>query len=198
MNFLDTTSIIQSGGYIALFAFLFAETGLLIGILLPGESLLFTAGLLASSGYLDIGAVIPLAFLAGILGDSLGYSLGYRFGYDIFARHPKLGLDNQRIGKIQKFYEDHGGQTLIIARFIPFLRTIVPVLAGIAKMEYKSFLVYNVIGAAAWAVVVSFIGYYLGVLVPDGSRYEPWITSFIMVLCLLPLLAAILERRKRK
>src|SRR3954467_7601323 len=113
-EFIDTTAIIQTSGYLGLFAILFAETGLLFGIILPGESLLFTAGLLASSGILDIWAVIPVAFTAGVLGDSLAYTIGKRFGYDVFLRYPKL-LDSARIEKIRRYYETSGKQTLIAA-----------------------------------------------------------------------------------
>lgn len=197
MEFFDTTAIIQSGGYLALFAFLFSETGLLVGIFLPGESLLFAAGMLASSGFLDVWAVIAVGFTAGVLGDSMGYSVGRRFGYDIFRRHPRLGLDEHRIAQIQDFYERNGKQTLILARFIPFLRTIVPILAGIGRMDYKTFLVFNIIGAAAWAVSVSLIGYALGELVPDGHKYESWITSLIVVLCILPLVFTWFRRKRR-
>ncbi|HEX5430245.1 MAG TPA: VTT domain-containing protein [Patescibacteria group bacterium] len=196
LEFLDTTAIIHTGGYLGMFAILFAETGLLVGLILPGESLLFTAGLLASSGLLNIWIVVSLGFLAAVLGDSLAYALGKRFGQGLFGRYQWLGLDQAHISRIQKFYNIHGRQTIVLARFIPFFRTVVPVLAGIGSMQYRTFLKFNFIGAAAWTLVVGFVGYFLGELVPDGSVYTNWIIAVIMILSVLPLTLTIFRRKK--
>lgn len=147
-------------------AIIFAESGLLIGFFLPGDSMLFTAGFLIYSGVLnvDIHLFVIIMFIAAVLGDSVGYLFGKRVGHRIFNRPNSLLFRQENIKKAEEFYEKHGSITIIVARFIPIVRTFAPIVAGVGKMSYQRFLTFNVIGALIWAVGVSYAGYYIGKL----------------------------------
>ena len=140
------------GGYVALVAIVFTETGLLIGFFLPGDSLLITAGLVAAAGGLDIWLLNVLLIVAAIVGDSVGYAIGYRTGPHIFTREDSRWFNRKHLVRTREFYERHGGKTIVLARFIPIIRTFAPVVAGVGRMEYRRFLVYNVLGGIGWVV----------------------------------------------
>lgn len=161
---VDLVDFIKWGGVIAVAAVIFAESGLLIGFFLPGDSLLFTAGFLTSAGYvpINIHLLVIILFLAAALGDSVGYMFGNRVGRKVFNRPNSLLFKQENIKKASDFYEKHGGKTIIIARFIPAVRTFAPIIAGVAKMPYRTFLTYNIVGALIWAVGITYLGYFAG------------------------------------
>ena len=138
--------MVRWGGYVALVAIVFTETGLLIGFFLPGDSLLITAGLVAAAGGLDIWLLNGLLIVAAIAGDSVGYAIGYRTGPHIFTREDSRWFSRTHLVRTREFYERHGGKTIVLARFIPIIRTFAPVVAGVGRMEYRKFLMYNVLG----------------------------------------------------
>lgn len=167
----DLVSLIKTAGYAGLAGIVFAESGLLIGFFLPGDSLLFTAGFLASQGYLHIGILLPILFGAAVLGDNLGYAFGHRLGPRIFTKSDSILFHQEHLTRSNLFFEKHGGKTIILARFLPVVRTFAPILAGVGKMKYRTFLFYNIIGATLWAVGLTLAGYYLGKTVPHVDRY---------------------------
>ncbi|MDE2312526.1 MAG: VTT domain-containing protein [Patescibacteria group bacterium] len=198
MNLFDATTIIRAGGYITIFAILFAETGILVGFFLPGDTLLFSAGFLASAGYLNLMALILVAFLAAVLGDSLGYGLGKKFGRKVFTRNRSVLLHPDNIRRAEKFYQQHDGKALIAARFVPLLRTIAPILAGVGSMRYRNFAIYNITGAALWIIGLSLIGYYLAQIIPNADRYVLGVVFGILALSVLPSVLAFIRLRLSK
>lgn len=173
-------------GYAGVFAIIFAESGLLIGFFLPGDSLLFTAGFLASQGIFNIILLAALSFMAAVTGDSVGYWFGHRLGRKIFQREDSILFHRHNLLRAEKFYQKHGGKTIILARFMPVVRTFAPILAGVGAMTYPRFLAYNVVGGFAWAVGLPVAGYFLGSLVPDVDRYLIPIIVGIIVVSMLP------------
>lgn len=184
--FLDLPTIIKTGGYIAVSGIVFAESGLLVGFFLPGDSLLFTAGFLASQGYINIALLVTLSFIAAVVGDSVGYSIGKKLGPKIFTRDNSLFFDKRHIHRAQSFYKKHGGKAITLARFVPVVRTFAPVVAGVGDMPYASFLFYNIIGACAWAVGVPLAGYFAGAYIPNVDHYLLPIILGIIILSILP------------
>jgi membrane-associated protein len=182
----DITSFIRGAGYAGVGAVVFAESGLLIGILLPGDSLLFTAGLLASQGHLEIIPLVAIITLAAILGDSTGYWFGKKFGRSIFARKESLLLTPDHIARAEHFFARWGKPTLILARFTPIIRTLTPILAGIGSMRYRTFLSYNIIGGIVWGVGMPLFGYVLGNTVPNIDRYLMPILVLIIFVSITP------------
>jgi len=183
---LDVEAVISAVGVLGILAIVFAESGLLIGFFLPGDSLLFTAGFLTHVGILQINIhlFVLLLFLAAVLGDSVGYTFGRRVGRRLFSRPNSRLFKQENILKAEAFYEKHGGKTIILARFIPVVRTFAPVVAGVGKMKYSTFLAYNVIGGLVWAGGVTYLGYFLG----------GWFTSLGLDIdtVLLPVVAVII------
>lgn len=183
---IDLQTFIKTAGLIGISAVVFAESGLLIGFFLPGDSLLFTAGILASQGYLDIWTLCIVLFFAAAIGDSVGYTIGKRLGPKIFTKSNSLFFNKEHIHKTQAFYEKHGGKTIIIARFVPIVRTFAPVMAGVGEMSYKHFISYNIIGALLWAVGLTLLGYFLGQTIPDIEKYLLPIVALIILLSIAP------------
>ncbi len=171
MPHFDLVELIKAFGYLGLFGIVFAETGLLIGFFLPGDSLLFTAGILAAQGYLDISLLLAVLAGAAIIGDSVGYTIGKRLGPKVFSKEESLLFKKSHLVKAEKFFDKHGPKTIIIARFVPIIRTFVPTLAGVGKMSYAKFLSYNIFGGILWVVSVTLIGYYLGLKVDNVEKY---------------------------
>lgn len=178
--------LIQAVGYFGVTAIVYAESGLFFGFFLPGDSLLFTAGFLASQGYLNIGLLMALTFVAAVLGDSTGYWFGKKVGPKIFTREDSFFFRKSHIEKSKAYFEKHGKKTLILARFIPIVRTFAPILAGVGEMDYKTFISYNVIGGALWTIGITAAGYFLGRLIPDVDKYLLPIILVIIVVSLLP------------
>lgn len=195
---IDPISIVQAAGYTGLTAIIFAESGLLIGFFLPGDSVLFAAGFLASQGVLNIYILLPLLFLAAVIGDNVGYTFGFRLGPKIFKREDSLFFQKENLVKAQAFFERHGGKTIIIARFIPVVRTFAPILAGVGKMKYKTFLIYNLVGAVLWAVGLLLLGFFLGSLIPGIDRYLLPIILLIVIISVAPNVIHILRNRQSR
>ncbi|MDP2933888.1 MAG: VTT domain-containing protein [bacterium] len=194
----DLIAFIKAAGYFGVFGFVFAESGLFIGFFLPGDSLLFTAGFLASQGFLDIRLLCLGTFVAAVTGVSVGYAFGRRVGPAIFSRKDSFFFSQENLERARIFYEKHGGKTLILARFIPFVRTFAPILAGVGKMRYGAFLVYNIIGGLLWAVGLSFLGYFLGNAIPDVDRYLLPIVLAIIFLSVLPGFVHLIKNRETR
>lgn len=173
-------------GYVGIAAVIFAETGLLIGFFLPGDSLLFTAGFLASQGVFNIAILSALCAVAAITGDSVGYAFGRRVGPKIFTREDSLFFHRDHLERAHRFYERHGPKAIVLARFVPFARTFVPILAGVGTMRYPTFLAYNVIGGCLWAIGIPFGGYWLGSAIPGVDRYLLPIILGIIFLSISP------------
>lgn len=182
----DLKELITTVGYVGLFSIVFAESGLFFGFFLPGDSLLVTAGLLATQGYFKIEYLLPLLAFAAISGDQVGYWFGKRFGRRFFNKEKSLLFDKKHLDKAHAFYEKHGGKTIILARFIPIIRTFAPIVAGIAEMDYKKFISFNFVGGLAWACGMLLIGYFLGHTIPDVDKYMIPIIGGIIFLSLLP------------
>jgi membrane-associated protein len=198
---LDPQEMLDSFGpyaTIGLFLIVFAETGLLIGFFLPGDSLLFTAGVLASKGDLNIAVILLGCFLAAVAGDQVGYMFGQKAGPALFRREDSRIFKQQYVHRANEFFERHGKKTIVIARFVPVVRTFAPILAGVGDMQYRTFLTFNVIGALLWAVGVTMAGYVLGDTIPDIDKYLLPIIGVIIVLSILPPLIEVMRERKRK
>jgi membrane-associated protein len=189
---------------IVLAAIIFAESGLLIGFFLPGDSILFTAGFLVEAGKLhfDIHLLVLIVFLAAVLGDAVGYLFGKRIGRRIFNRPNSRIFRQENILKAEEFYEKHGGITVIIGRFIPVVRTFVPIVAGVGKMSYKTFLSYNVIGALLWAAGITYAGFFIGsalrAMGVDVDTILLPIVGLILLLSILPPAIHILKDKKQR
>lgn len=168
---INIEQLLQSGGVLLVAAMVFAESGLLIGFFLPGDTLLFTAGFFASQGKLSIGFLLIATVVSAIIGDNVGYSIGKRTGHRIFTKKDGVLFRAEYIKRAEEFYKNHGGKTITIARFVPIVRTFVPVIAGAAKMDRKRFMFFNVIGAMIWGVGVTMLGYLLGSRIPNIDKY---------------------------
>ncbi len=203
LDFLDPENILDWLGpfaTIGLFLIIFAESGLLIGFFLPGDSLLFTAGLLAATAEendlnLNIWVLLIGCFVAAVLGDQVGYMFGNKVGPSLFRRENSRLFKQEYVQRTKDFFEHHGPKTIILARFVPVVRTFAPVLAGVGEMRYRVFLRYNVVGAFLWAVGVTSAGYILGETVPSVDKY---LLPIIFVIVILSLIPPLLEWRKHR
>ncbi|MBI2096778.1 MAG: DedA family protein [Candidatus Sungbacteria bacterium] len=182
----DLVGFIKAAGYLGIFAVVFSESGLLVGAVLPGDSLLFTAGFLASQQYLNILPLVSVAFLGAVLGDGVGYWMGRKFGPRVFTKEDSLFFSKDHVARAEGFYERYGGWAIVLARFVPVVRTLAPIIAGVGRMHYPAFLFYNVIGGVLWAIGVPLVGYYLGRAVPNADRYLLPIVALIIFLSVLP------------
>lgn len=194
---VSLADLIRWGGYVVLMAIVFCETGLLVGFFLPGDSLLITAGLVAASGTLDIWLLNALLIPAAIIGDSVGYAIGYRAGPHLFTKEQSLLFSRKHLLRTREFYEKYGGKTIVLARFIPLIRTFAPVVAGIGQMEYRRFLFYNVFGGIFWVASLTWAGYLLGTLIPDISRYIHIVVLVVIALSMVPVVIELWKARRR-
>lgn len=185
---IDLVTFIKAIGYLGLFAVIFSESGLFIGFFLPGDSLLFTAGFLASQGFLDLKILLLVTFLGAVLGDNFGYSFGRKVGPKIFRKEESLFFHKDHIKRAGAFYEKYGPKTIILARFVPIVRTFAPILAGVGGMNYRTFLFYNFLGGVLWAIGLTTLGFWLGETVPSADEYLFLIIGFIILLSFLPVL----------
>lgn len=188
MSFLDPRYLIDTFSYLGLFVIVFAESGLFFGFFLPGDSLLLTAGLFAYKGQLNIWYLMPLLFIAAVLGDNVGYWFGRKTGPPLFNREQSLLFRRKNLLAARAFYEKHGGKTIIMARFMPFIRTFAPIVAGAVEMEYRRFMMFNLVGGLLWAVGVTLAGYALGSLFPPEvlDKYFLIIVIVVIFLSVLP------------
>ena len=192
----DLVSLIKTAGYLGLFGIIFAESGLFIGFFFPGDSFLFTAGFLASQGFLNIWFLAPLTFIAAILGDNFGYAFGRKVGPALFKKEDSIFFHKDHLERARIFFEAHGAQTLVLARFLPVIRTFAPILAGVGNMRYSSFFFYNVFGAALWALGITWLGYFLGSVVPNIEKYLIPIILAIIIISALPTVVHIIKNRE--
>jgi len=177
---IDINNVLQTYGLIALAAILFAETGLLVGFFLPGDTLLFAAGFFAAQGRLNLVEALLLLFLGTFLGNIMGYEIGRRSGPRVFKKEEAIFFSKDNIEKAESFYKKHGGKTILIARFIPIIRTIAPVLAGIGKMNFKIFMFFNILGATVWVTLMTLIGYWAGKVVGHYFNIDKYILPVVL------------------
>jgi len=175
-------------GYIGIFLTFFAESGFLFGFFLPGDSLLFTLGLLASRGYFNIWILAILCVAGAILGDNFGYFFGKKFGPKIFKREDSLLFHKQHAERAKKFYEEYGKKAIVLARFIPVVRTFVPIFAGVGEMNYKIFFSYNIFGGLFWVGGMLFLGYTLGNIFPQTEKYLSLIIAGVIIISFIPVI----------
>lgn len=198
MNFLDPATIVQSGGLLLIGGIVFAESGLLIGFFLPGDTLLITAGVFAAQGKLPLGWLLLIIVVAAIIGDNVGYSIGRSTGSKIFKKKDGLLFRQEYLIQAEDFYEKHGGKTVTIARFVPIVRTFAPIVAGAAKMARKKFMIYNVAGALLWGVSVTLLGYFLGSKIPNIDSYLLPAVLLAVAFTFLPPLIHVLKEKKTR
>lgn len=187
--------LIRWGGYAVLVVMVFSETGLLAGFFLPGDSLLVTAGLVATtSDALNIWLLILLLSAAAIAGDSTGYAIGYHLGPRLFTRKDSWLFHKDHVERTQAFFDRYGAKTIVLARFVPIVRTFAPTLAGVGNMRYRTFVTFNVIGGIAWVASMTLAGYWLGRLVPDIESKLHWIIAMVIIASFIPIIREL--RRK--
>lgn len=195
---IDLITFIKTAGYLGLFGIIFAESGLLLGFFLPGDSLLFTAGFLASQGFFKITLLVLICFAGAVLGDNFGYAFGKKTGPMIFKKEDSLFFHKQHLERASLYFEKYGGKTIILARFTPVIRTFAPILAGVGKMNYQTFFFYNIIGGALWAIGLPVLGYFLGNIIPDADRYIiPTVIAIVILSFLPPVMHIIREKEIR-
>lgn len=193
----DLRGVIEAIGLIGIFTIVFLESGMMIGFFFPGDSLLFTAGFLSSLGYFNVWVLALGSFIAAVLGDSIGYSIGHRFGKRIFNKDDSMVFNKKHLIQAEKFYEKHGGKTIILARFIPVIRAFAPVVAGAGNMHYQTFLSYNIVGGFLWAMGMTFLGYFLGSWLPE-DQVDKYLLPIIGAIILVSILPAVYHYIKEK
>ncbi len=196
-QYLDPKFIVESLGLIGVISIIFAESGLFFGFFLPGDSLLFTAGLLASQDYINIYALIGFGIIVAILGDNVGYAFGKKMGPKIFSKEDSFFFNKRHIERSKKFFEKYGKKALILARFTPIVRTFVPILAGVGNMNYKEFVTYNIVGGILWVSSMSFLGFFLGKAIPDPDKYILPIVIVIIILSVLPAIKEFISSKNK-
>jgi len=192
----NVPELIRIVGFYGLIAIVFAETGLLVGFFLPGDSLLITAGLFAARGDLSIQALIPTLILAAIVGNATGYWIGARTGAALYSRPDSLLFRREHVRMTHEYYERHGGKTVVLAQFIPILRTFAPVVAGVGQMGYRQFAMFNVLGAILWVSSMTLAGYLLGNLVPNIEKRIHIVVAVVILVSLIPPAIAFLKSRR--
>ena len=180
---LNVRELIQWGGIIGITGIVFVETGLFFGFFLPGDSLLVTAGILAAAGQLDIAWLLLFPTLAAIAGDQTGYAIGRTAGAALADRYPKF---RKHLDRAHAFYEQHGTKTIVIARFVPIIRTFVPAVAGAARMRYRSFVIFNIVGGTLWVFSTVLLGYGVGSAIPNIDKYLHLVIGVVVALSLVP------------
>ena len=196
---LNPRDILDSFGpwaTVGLILIIFAETGLLIGFFLPGDSLLFTGGILASQGNLNIAVIAIGCFLAAVIGDQVGYTIGHRAGPPLFRRPDSRVFKQRYVDRTKEFFDKHGPKTILLARFVPVVRTFAPVLAGVGEMNRRTFTTYNIVGGFVWAVGVTVAGYILGSAI--GSDIDKYLLPIIAVIVVLSILPPLIEMRRER
>ena len=190
--------IIKTLGLIGVLIIVFAESGLFFGFFFPGDSLLFTAGFLASQNYLNISILVFGAFICAVLGDSVGYWFGRKVGPKIFTKEDSIFFHKKHIERAQNFYNKYGNKTIFLARFVPIVRTFAPIVAGVGQMKYKNFLTYNIFGGFVWTFGMVFGGYFLGQIIPGIDKYILPIILIIIVVSFLPIIFETYKARRAK
>lgn len=198
MDLLDPERLLETFGTLGLFLIVFAESGLLVGFFLPGDSLLFTAGLLSSQEKLPALPVLLVGcFVAAVAGDQVGYQFGQRVGPALFRRPDSRLFRQSHVERARRYFDEHGAKTIVLARFVPIVRTFAPILAGVGGMRYRTFAVFNVAGGLLWAVGVTTAGYVLGQSIPSIDRYLLPVIALIVAASVAPVGLEVLRRRKQ-
>jgi len=195
-EFLDPQKIVSLFGLLGVIAIIFLETGVFFGFFFPGDSLLFTAGFVASQHLLSLPLLLLGVLIAAILGDSFGYWFGKKAGVKLFVREDSFFFKKKYVADAEHFYEKHGKKTIILARFIPIIRTFVPIVAGIGNMKYSTFLSYNIIGGALWSLGLTLFGFFLGKTIPNADKYLLPIIILIIVVSFVPPVLHLMKARK--
>jgi membrane-associated protein len=184
---LDPVAMVQAGGYVGITIIIFAESGVLLGIFFPGDSLLFAAGLLSANGFFAFGPLALIVVASAILGDSVGYWFGTKVGNNLFKRPDSRFFKQEYVTRTQKFFLTYGGRAVVLARFVPIVRTIAPILAGVGTMKYSRFLSYNALGGCLWGAGMVSLGYFLGSIIPNSEQYVFPLSFVIIVISFLPI-----------
>jgi membrane-associated protein len=191
--------LVQWAGLFGIAAIIFSETGLLVGVFLPGDSLLVTAGLFAARGYLNIYTLLPVLTTAAICGNSVGYLIGRATGPRIFRRENSLFFNKKHAMRAHEFYEKYGRKTIVLAQFMPVIRTFAPVIAGVAGMDFRQFITFNIIGAVLWIWGMLGIGYFLGSYIPGVDKHIEIVVAIVIFISILPgLISGYRARRARR
>lgn len=194
----DVEAIIRWGGMAMICAIVFAETGLMVGFFLPGDSLLVTAGVFAAAGHLDVYSMLIMVSLCAVVGDQLGYFIGQKTGPALFTRENSLLFKRSHVLRAQAFYEKYGAKTIVIARFVPVVRTFAPVVAGVGQMNYRRFVRYNVFGGILWVACMILTGYLIGTVVPDINKHIHVVIAVVILLSVLPAIIEVMRSRRHK
>ena len=192
----DVQGIITWGGVLLVCTIIFVETGLFVGFFLPGDSLLVTAGVFAAAGYIDLWMLLLFGSLCAVAGDQVGYAIGRKTGRALYNRPNSRFFKRQHLERTHAFYERHGAKTIVLARFVPIVRTFAPAVAGAAEMNYRRFVSYNVFGGILWVFSTTLLGYFLGRVIPDIERYIHWVIAVVVVLSILPAVIEIWRQKK--
>jgi membrane-associated protein len=192
---LDPLSIVRTGGYVGIAAFIFAENGILLGIFLPGDSLLFVGGLFSALGFLTFWLLLLIVVVAAIVGEAVGYWFGTYVGESFLTRSDSRFFKRSYLIRTQKFFTTYGGRAVVLGRFVPIVRTIAPILAGIGAMPYRRFFRYNILGACLWGGGMLSLGYFLGRAIPNSEHYVLPISLTIIVLSFLPVVLNLLRTK---
>ncbi len=195
----DPEQIIQTGGLILVLLIIFAENGIFFGFFLPGDTLLFTTGLLCSTGHFNVSIYLLLVSISGaaFLGSSFGYYFGERAGKTLLHRKENIFYKRKYLDSAQAFFERHGGFALIMGRFLPIIRTFAPIFAGMTKFEYSKFLYYNILGGTLWVFLMLLGGYFLGLFIPESAAYIEYLILGIVIITWIPVVITYLKERKR-
>jgi membrane-associated protein len=199
-NLTDAQSILSSGGFYLLLIVVFAETGLFFGFFLPGDYLLFLAGLLSAAGiiHVPIYTLVLSLIAAGILGNYAGYWFGYRTGPVLFSKNDSFFFKKRYIAVAEEFYAKYGGMALILGRFFPIVRTFAPIFAGVVRVDLKKFTIYNIVGSVAWVTTLTLTGYFLGRRFPELKDYLQYIVLGLIIITTIPLVIAFVRRQIAK
>ena len=196
----DVDQIIQAGGLLLIGAIIFAESGMFVGFFLPGDTLLLAAGVFAAQGKISVISVIAVVTIAAIAGDNVGYHIGKRYGRKLFSKPDGVIFRQQYVEQAENFYEKWGSKTMLLAHFVPIVRTFAPPVAGVAHMNYKQFVIFDAIGILAWAITVTMVGYWFGSKIPNIDNYIMLAVGAVVVITLGPtiyhLIKALIEKRK--
>jgi membrane-associated protein len=194
----DIQGMIKFGGVFLVCAIIFVETGLFVGFFLPGDSLLVTAGIFAAAGSLNLGWLLALAALAAIAGDQVGYWIGRQAGQALYKREDSFFFKKRHLERAHEFYEKYGGKTIVIARFVPIVRTFAPPVAGAARMDYRRFVLYNIFGGLLWVLSTVLLGYFLGSSIPNVEKHIHIVIAIVVFVSILPAVFEALRQRNRK
>lgn len=197
-NLYNVQGLIEWGGTLLVCVIVFIETGLFVGFFLPGDSLLVTAGVFSAAGALKIGSLTMLVTLCAIAGDQLGYWIGRRAGAALYARQDSRLFKRRHLGRAHAFYEKYGGKTVILARFMPIVRTFCPPVAGAAQMRYTRYLAFDIVGGCCWGAGLVLVGYFLGSVIPNIGARIHWVIAVVVILSFLPALIGALRTRTRR